>query len=180
MASPSTRTTAFDRLLTDRRLGWAALVLLAAVIVAILRGRADWSSVPALVWLHLATMGSALALTPVMLVRRKGDFAHRALGYVWVSALLGTAVMSFWMRYANHGRFSFIHLISVFVLVQLPFIVLRARRHDVAGHRKAVRGMVIGALLIAGFFTFPFDRLLGHWLFVGPQSTSAAASVAGG
>ena len=23
----------------------------------------------------------------------------------------------------------------------------------------------VGALLIAGFFTFPFHRLLGHWLF---------------
>jgi len=28
-----------------------------------------------------------------------------------------------------------------------------------------VRGLIIGALLIAGFFTFPFHRLLGHWLF---------------
>ena len=28
-----------------------------------------------------------------------------------------------------------------------------------------VRGLVIGALLIAGFFTFPFNRLLGSWLF---------------
>jgi hypothetical protein len=25
--------------------------------------------------------------------------------------------------------------------------------------------LATGALLIAGFFTFPFDRLLGHWLF---------------
>jgi uncharacterized membrane protein len=32
-------------------------------------------------------------------------------------------------------------------------------------HRRGVRAMVTGALLIAGFFTFPFDRLLGHWLF---------------
>jgi uncharacterized membrane protein len=134
-------------------------------MAAIQRGHADWAKVPPLIWAHLATMAAALALTPVMLGRRKGDTAHRILGYVWVAALLGTAVMSFWMRYANDGRFSFIHLISVFVLAQLPLIVLRARRHDVAGHRRAVRGMVIGALLVAGFFTFPFDRLLGHWLF---------------
>jgi uncharacterized membrane protein len=32
-------------------------------------------------------------------------------------------------------------------------------------HRRSVRAMVTGALLIAGFFTFPFNRLLGHWLF---------------
>ena len=36
-----------------------------------------------------------------------------------------------------------------------------ARTHKVALHRSSVRGMVTGALLIAGFFTFPFGRLLG-------------------
>ncbi len=163
--APAPRRNPIDSVVTDRRLGWAALLLLACVGVAIGRGQADWPKVPMLVWAHLATMALALALTPVMLWRRKGDTRHRAIGYLWVSALLGTAVMSFWMRYSHHGGFSFIHLISIFVLVQLPFIVLRARRHDVVGHRRAVRGMVIGALLVAGFFTFPFDRLLGHWLF---------------
>ena len=39
-----------------------------------------------------------------------------------------------------------------------------ARTHKVALHRGSVRGMVTGALLIAGFFTFPFGRLLGRWL----------------
>jgi uncharacterized membrane protein len=29
----------------------------------------------------------------------------------------------------------------------------------------AARGMVLGALLVAGFFTFPFGRLMGRWLF---------------
>jgi len=27
------------------------------------------------------------------------------------------------------------------------------------------RFLAVGALLIAGFFTFPFDRPLGRWLF---------------
>ena len=40
-----------------------------------------------------------------------------------------------------------------------------ARRHQHARHRAVVRSMVAGALLIAGFFTFPLDRLMGHWLF---------------
>ena len=44
-------------------------------------------------------------------------------------------------------------------------IVWRARTHRVAAHRRSIRGIVIGALLVAGFFTFPFDRLLGSWLF---------------
>ncbi len=77
------------------------------------------------------------------------------------------------MRYTNNGSFSFIHIISVLTVIQVPRIVVRARQHDIVMHRRAVRGMVVGALLIAGFFTFPFDRLLGHWLFTG---TSAAAA----
>jgi uncharacterized membrane protein len=44
-------------------------------------------------------------------------------------------------------------------------LVWYARRHQVARHRGAVRGMVMGALLVAGFFTFPFGRLMGRWLF---------------
>ena len=58
-----------------------------------------------------------------------------------------------------------IHIISAVTLVLVPRLVWTARHHRVAQHRRAVRGLVTGALLIAGFFTFPFDRLLGHWLF---------------
>lgn len=52
----------------------------------------------------------------------------------------------------------------VWALIQVPLIWWTARAHQMVRHRRAVRGMVIGALLIAGFFTFPFGRLLGHWL----------------
>ncbi len=156
---------AFDRILPDKLLAILSLVLLACVVAALLRGHADWGRVPGVVWPHLATIMLALALTPVMLLRRKGDTRHRALGYVWVAAMIGTALISFAIRNSNSGQFSLIHIISVFTLIQVPLIVIRARQHDMVRHRRAVRGMVIGALLIAGFFTFPFDRLLGHWLF---------------
>lgn len=63
------------------------------------------------------------------------------------------------------GRFSVIHILSLWTLVQVPVIWWSARTHDVARHKGSVRGMVIGALLTAGFFTFPFGRLLGRWLF---------------
>ena len=167
-----------ERLLPDRVLAAAAGVLLACVAAALLRGHADWGRLPGLVWAHLATIMLALGLTPVMLLRRKGDARHRMLGYVWVAAMFGTAALSFAMRYTNHGAFSFIHVISVFTIVQVPLIVVRARRHEIARHRRAVRGMVVGALLIAGFFTFPFDRLLGHWLFA-PWSPAHAAPTRG-
>lgn len=161
-----------ERLLPNWLLAVASAVLAAAALLAIARGRAHWGQVPPLVWVHLATILLATLLTPVMLLRRKGDGRHRKLGYVWVGAMLLTAVTSLFFNTGVpgslgvfSGNFSPIHLLSVWVLVQVPQIARRARRHDRAGHEAMVRGMVIGALLIAGFFTFPFNRMLGSWLF---------------
>ncbi|CAA2154756.1 hypothetical protein MBRA_00431 [Methylobacterium brachiatum] len=40
-----------------------------------------------------------------------------------------------------------------------------ARLHRVDAHRYTALSLITGALLIAGFFTFPFGRMLGRWLF---------------
>jgi uncharacterized membrane protein len=149
----------------EKLLAAGSLLLLAAVLVALVRGQGDWSEVTGVVWAHLATIIVGLALTPVMLLRMRGDRLHRTLGWVWCTALFLTALDSLFIRLLNRGGFSVIHLLSIWTMIQVPIIVWSARSHDVRRHRSAVRGMVTGALLIAGFFTFPFDRMLGHWLF---------------
>lgn len=147
----------------ERVLAVGSVVLIAAVLIALARGHAEWGRVPWQVWPHLLTIMVALALTPWLLLRRRGDRRHRVMGTIWVAAMLLTALVSFDLR--TGGHWSVIHILSAWTLFQAPLIWWSARRHDVARHRSAVRGMVTGALLIAGFFTFPFDRLLGHWLF---------------
>ena len=149
----------------ERFLALAAIALLAIVLVALARGYPYWGMVPPLVWAHLATILPALALTPVMLLRRRGDSLHRLLGKIWVAAMFLTAIVSFGVRESHHGGFSFIHLISAYVVLVAPLIWWTARNHQIVRHRRMVRGMVTGALLIAGFFTFPFGRMLGAWLF---------------
>jgi uncharacterized membrane protein len=163
-----------QRLIPNQLLAAASLILALVAIVAVVRGRPHWGQVPPLVWLHLGTILLATLLTPVMLMRRKGTPRHRQLGYVWFAAMMLAAVSSLFFNQRLDGRanlgvfsgdFSPIHLLSIWVLIQAPVIVLRARAHNRVGHEQAVRGMVIGALLIAGFFTFPFGRMLGTWLF---------------
>ncbi len=149
----------------DRALAAAAAILAVAIVTALLRGRSEWGEVPILVWPHIATILIAVILTPVMLLRRRGDRWHRWHGWIWVTALAATAAVSFGIRSINPGSLSLIHILSAWTFGQLPLIVWHARHHHHARHRNAVRGMVIGALLIAGFFTFPFDRLMGRWLF---------------
>ena len=162
-ARPDRIGTAPDRF--DRVLALLSGAFLLVVLVALFKGQAEWSRVPLVVWAHILTIIVALVLTPVMLLRRRGDARHRLLGYVWAASLFGTAFISLFVKVIDPGHFSYIHLLSVFTIVQVPMIVLYARRHDHKRHRQAVRGMVIGALLVAGFFTLPFGRLIGHWLF---------------
>lgn len=149
----------------EKVLAAGAIVLLAVVLVALARGRAHWGAVPGVVWAHLATIVVALVLTPVMLLRGRGDARHRLLGKVWVAAMFLTAAITFWVRTSHPGHFSFIHILSLYVVIAAPMIWWTARQHRVAAHRRQVRGMVTGALLIAGFFTLPFGRMLGSWLF---------------
>lgn len=149
----------------ERVLSAGAVVLLVAVAAALFKGRADWPAVPLNIWGHLSTILVAVALTPVMLLRPRGTTLHRRLGWIWAGAMFLTAFISLFVRNANHGGFSIIHVLSFWTLIQVPLIVWSARTHNLKRHRSSVRAMVTGALLIAGFFTFPFDRLLGHWLF---------------
>ncbi len=151
--------------LYERFLALAALALLGCVAAALAKGYPRWEQVPWQVWPHLATVVLALVLTPVMLLRRRGDPAHRLLGKVWVLAMTATALLSFNVRGINHGGFSLIHVLSAFTVIQAPLIWWHARNHRIAQHRQSVRMMVTGALIVAGVFTFPFGRLLGSWLF---------------
>jgi uncharacterized membrane protein len=162
-----------QRLLPNWLLAAASLVMALAALAAIVRGAGHWDMLPPVGWVHLVTILVATFLTPLMLLRRKGDRPHRLLGRVWAAAMLLTAITSLFFKVRGDdvssygvfsGDFSPIHILSVFVLVMVPVAVLRARRHDRAGHEGAIRGLVIGALLVAGFFTFPFGRLLGTWL----------------
>lgn len=156
----STAATRFEQLL-----GLGALILLGCVMAAVVRGQPHWHRVPVLVWVHLATIGAALAITPAMLWRRRGDMWHRRLGWVWAIAMFATATMSFGIRLTNPGALSIIHILSAITIIGVPVLVVAARRRDLARHRRQARAFVIGALLVAGFFTFPFNRLLGGWLF---------------
>lgn len=100
-----------------------------------------------------------------MLWRKRGDRLHRRLGWAWSLAMVATALISLDIRQLNAGGFSFIHLLSIWTLLLVPLLIWEARRHKIGAHRSTVRGLITGALLIAGFFTFPFGRLLGDLLF---------------
>lgn len=129
----------------ERLLSAAALALLAAVAVALFKGRAEWGQVPATIWLHIATIVLALGLTPVMLLRPRGDRMHRRLGWVWAGAMVVTALSTFAIRTIDPGRLWFIHILSAWTLIQVPILVWRARPRPCTPPRIGARNGRRGA-----------------------------------
>ena len=115
--------------------------------------------------IHLATVLPAIPLGAYILFVRKGGPRHRLLGRVWLGLMLATAVSTLFIRDINDGRFSYIHLFTLLALVSVPRAFLAARRRDFATHRKSVLGFYVGALLIAGLFTFVPGRTMWLWAF---------------
>jgi uncharacterized membrane protein len=144
--------------------GGTALVAVLA-LTAVIRGHSEWSLIDPVIWLHLGFLVIALVLTPILLLRQRGDRLHRVTGWTWAVAMVATAAISLKIRVITPGHLSIIHVLSVVVLVTVPTLVFRARRHQVAAHRRGVRVVVAAGLIVAGLATFPSQRLLGHWLF---------------
>jgi uncharacterized membrane protein len=107
-----------------------------------------------------AAMG-AFALGAVQLAAPKGTLPHRTIGYVWVALMVIVCVTSFWIHDLRiWGPWSPIHLLAIFTLCVLPLAILHARSHRVIQHRNAMISMFLGALVIAGLFTFVPGRIM--------------------
>ena len=110
---------------------------------------------------HAFAAMAAFVLGLVQFAAPKGTLPHRTLGWIWVTLMATVAVSSFWIhRIRLVGPWSPIHLLSIFVLVTLPLAVWRARRHDVADHRRIMILLFSGALVIAGLFTLLPGRIM--------------------
>ena len=72
----------------------------------------------------------------------------------WVRSVLSDDELRLW------GPWSPIHLLAIFTLATLPLAVVHARRHRVIKHRNAMISIFIGALVIAGLFTFVPGRIM--------------------
>jgi uncharacterized membrane protein len=120
---------------------------------------------PLAVQLHLTAVLTAFAIGVVLLIGVKGSLMHRTLGWTWVVAMMTGAVSSLFIRIINHGSLSFIHLLSGWTIVVLPFAVYAARRHKVRIHARAMTGLFTGGLVLAGVLAFIPGRLMWEMFF---------------
>lgn len=121
-----------------------------------------------LIALHLGAALLALLIGSVVMLRRKGTVSHKALGWSWVALMAVTAISSAFIRdyrMPNIAGYTPIHFFTAWVALALPFGIIRIRRGNVAGHRQIMRGMFIGACVIAGLFTLLPGRFMGDLLW---------------
>jgi len=114
--------------------------------------------------LHLVVALGALLLGAIQLLGKKGTWTHKVLGRLWVILMLVICISSFWIRQVMPDSrvfgYSPIHLLSIFVLLQMARGVYFAKVDNIPKHRLVMQYSYVGGLLIAGAFTFYPGRLL--------------------
>lgn len=117
------------------------------------------------IWLaiHLTSVVPAIPVGAYVLFCRKGDLLHRILGRIWGAMMMAAALSSFGLH-GHTGGFSWIHILSIMVVVMIPRGVVQAMHHNMRAHRRTMMLTYLG-LVGAGLFTLLPGRLLGSWLF---------------
>jgi uncharacterized membrane protein len=107
---------------------------------------------------HLFLSLAALLAILAILALPKGTEAHRWLGRIAAATLVLSALCSFAIQ--ARGHLSWLHILSVVTLVNIPYAIWCVRRGRIAAHRLAMLSNA-GGLVVAGLFaTFAPGRYL--------------------
>jgi uncharacterized membrane protein len=122
------------------------------------------SSASLVIKIHLVFAVCALLLGLFQLLTKQGTPLHKALGKLWVLMILVICVTSFWIKEMMPNSiflgYSPIHLLSIFVIIQMVRGIYYIKIGDIPKHKKTMASTYFGALIGAGAFTFFPGRLL--------------------
>lgn len=110
---------------------------------------------------HACLAFLAIALGVAQFALPKGVRLHRALGWCWALIMMGVAGLSLFIHtIRTWGRWSPIHLLSLFTLTMVPLAVFAARRGRVESHRSSMIWLYTLALVVTGLFTLWPGRIM--------------------
>ncbi|QXP59136.1 DUF2306 domain-containing protein [Olleya sp. HaHaR_3_96] len=121
-----------------------------------------------LMYLHLATILPAFVLGTLSFILKKGTVTHKIIGRIYMILMFLTAIITLFMpsfigsQLFNH--FGWIHLFSFLTIYTVPTAYIAIKKGDVRRHKLKMIGLYVGAMLIAGAFTFVPGRYM-HSLF---------------
>ncbi len=115
----------------------------------------------AAVKIHVATVVPSFFLgTWLLVASKKGSRAHRAAGFVYLTLMTVTATAAIFVQSLRPGHFTWIHLFIPLTYFGVFGAIRTIREGDIKGHQRAMWGLYIGALVIAGALTFYPGRLM--------------------
>lgn len=121
--------------------------------------------------IHALAAMAAFAVGCVQLALPKGTKFHRLLGWAWAAVMLVVAASSLFVNTTcTFGPFSAIHLLTLLTIVMLPVGLAHARKNRIRQHATTMISLFLGALIIAGAFTFVPGRIM-HDVAFGTSST---------
>lgn len=121
---------------------------------------------PPLVQVHAVAALAAMVLGSLQFLAPKGTPLHRRMGWGWAGIMVLVAMSSFGITGVNGtGRWSWIHLISLYTLGALALAVWQARHGRIRAHRINMVALFLGALVITGAFTLLPGRRMGAVVF---------------
>lgn len=119
---------------------------------------------------HLVTVVPCIFLGAYLLLFRKGDALHKALGKIYMSLMMFTAIASLLLPALVGpqflGHFGWIHLFSFLTLYSIPTALIAVRKGQIRRHKIKMIMLYVGAIMIAGGFTLSPGRYL-HEVFFG-------------
>ncbi|SDR69296.1 Uncharacterized membrane protein [Polaribacter sp. KT25b] len=123
-----------------------------------------------LMYAHLVTVVPCVFIGAYLLSVKKGTPFHKSLGKIYMSLMIITAIITLFMpadvgpQFLNH--FGYIHLFSFLTLYSVPTAIIAIKKGHVKKHKLKMIFLYVGAIIIAGGFTFTPGRFL-HNLFFG-------------
>jgi uncharacterized membrane protein len=122
-----------------------------------------------LMYIHLVTVIPCVFVGAYLLLFSKGTKWHRSLGKYYIISMVITAVVSLFMPAMVGpqflGHFGWIHLFSFLTLWSVPTAYIAIRKGQVKKHKIKMILLYIGALMIAGGFTFVPGRYMYEVFF---------------
>ncbi len=122
-----------------------------------------------LMYIHLVTVIPCVFVGAYLLLFSKGTKWHRSLGKYYMISMVITVVVSLLMPAMVGpqflGHFGWIHLFSFLTLWSVPTAYIAIRKGQVKKHKIKMILLYIGALMIAGGFTFVPGRYMYEVFF---------------
>ena len=117
---------------------------------------------------HVLSAAGAIGLGAAQLGMRKEGNVHRLMGRLWLVLMALVAMSSFFIHEINlWGRYSPIHLLSIWTLMSIGLTVYFARSGNIKRHRQSATVFYWLALFLTGFFTLLPGRIMYEVLLTG-------------